>query len=412
MRIFTLTFFFAALLVFSSKSQPNYSIDSTTMGASYAYDVYYSLSQGTAATVLRANWDLAFRAYPTSASILVNDGAGSSLWAYPNGNYSAWSTVDTAGISSWTVLYNSDSSWEEGAFNANSLGHPDYGWGSYNSVTHNVVGDSIFILKTFNGPFKKVAILSKQSLAMIYTFRIANLDGSGDTTVVLNAAPYNTKNFVYFDASTNAILDREPVSADWDILFSRYYAELNPDVFYPVVGVLHNYNVSSARYAMADSSSLYWDFPDFKDDRSNIGHTWKAINMTTFQWDIDDSLYFVIKDVSGNLYKLVFNSFTGTGTGKARFRKAMISGVGIDEGNPLSLNAYPVPSDGELNIEIPAEFRNAMIHVYDMSGRLVFMTQAADSGVQRIDLGSLSSGVYSIRLFNDRKSLNSRIIRN
>ena len=33
--------------------------------------------------------------------------------------------VDTSGIGSWKQMYNSTASWEEGAFAAHALGHPD-----------------------------------------------------------------------------------------------------------------------------------------------------------------------------------------------------------------------------------------------------------------------------------------------
>ncbi len=44
-------------------------------------------------------------------------------------------TIDTSGLSTWPVLYNSTDEWEEGAFNTHSYGSFDYGWGVYNIIS-------------------------------------------------------------------------------------------------------------------------------------------------------------------------------------------------------------------------------------------------------------------------------------
>ena len=65
----------------------------------------------------------------------------------PLGDMNAWDAVDTSQMAGWPALYNSDTTWLNGAFDRNATGHPDYGWGVYNSQTHDVIGDSIFIIK-------------------------------------------------------------------------------------------------------------------------------------------------------------------------------------------------------------------------------------------------------------------------
>ena len=42
-----------------------------SMGASYAYDIYYSLTDGITATPERANWDLAFSTNPSDNNIRI-----------------------------------------------------------------------------------------------------------------------------------------------------------------------------------------------------------------------------------------------------------------------------------------------------------------------------------------------------
>jgi len=178
--------------------------DSVFMGASYINEVYYSLKSGNKGAVNRKQWDIAFRASRMSASIITNDAAnnnsigllGVELYAYPKSDTSGWATVDTIGIKKWKNLVNSTTDWEEGAFCRNQKGHPDYGWGKYNAASHNVVGDSLFVIRLRDGSYKKLWIKVKYSSLNTFDIRYANLDGSGDKTVTLDCKPYETKNFV------------------------------------------------------------------------------------------------------------------------------------------------------------------------------------------------------------------------
>ncbi|HEX7412305.1 MAG TPA: hypothetical protein VF298_09210, partial [Bacteroidales bacterium] len=108
--------------------------DSVAMGAGYANEIYYSMANGQVASVPRTQWDIAFRTPNRSSSIMINEGASVMLYTYPKSDTSGWATVDTVGIKSWKPMYNSQDDWENGAFSRNAKGHPDYGWGIYNTV--------------------------------------------------------------------------------------------------------------------------------------------------------------------------------------------------------------------------------------------------------------------------------------
>ncbi len=137
--------------------------DTLVMGPGYADDIYYSFDNGEVSKVARGDWDIAFYTPRFSAGIIVNEGNGVQLFSYPNGDTSAWSAIDTSGMASWSPMHNSPESWEEGAFNAHASGHPDYGWGVYNSVDHYVYGDSLFVIATPSG-MKKLRIIVKKSV--------------------------------------------------------------------------------------------------------------------------------------------------------------------------------------------------------------------------------------------------------
>lgn len=91
--------------------------DSVQLGASYQYQSFYQLSFGERKQVSIQSWDLAFDVRAFGYTVRINDGAGAELYRYPYGDTGAWNSIDTAGIATWSPLYNSDTSWSVDAFN-------------------------------------------------------------------------------------------------------------------------------------------------------------------------------------------------------------------------------------------------------------------------------------------------------
>ncbi|HQO49445.1 MAG TPA: hypothetical protein PK939_03395 [Bacteroidales bacterium] len=210
-----------AVFIAVASTAGNPTNDTVAMGAGYANDVYYSLANGIVKSETRSNWELAFYTNRWSAGIQINDGAGVMLYTYPLGDISAWNNIDVSGIEGWTTLVNSDTVWEDGAFNRNSLGHPDYGWGVYNSISHDVLGDSIYIVKLANGSLKKLFIERKNSVTNTYYFKYAEIDGTNEVNQVLEVTPYqDNRLFVYYSLMLGMVVDREPDINSWDLVFS------------------------------------------------------------------------------------------------------------------------------------------------------------------------------------------------
>jgi hypothetical protein len=385
--------------------------DSVFMGAGYSNEIYYSMSAGEQGSVARAQWDIAFRANRMSASILTNDGSGVELYSYPKTDTSGWATVDTNGLSSWTKMVNSTTDWEDGAFCRNQKGHPDYGWGKYNSVTHNVMGDSLFIIKLRDGSFRKLWIMQKYSSDNIFEFRFAKLDGTDDNTIQLDCNPYALKNFIGYSITTNELIDFEPVvSTDWDILFTKYmytYPATSPNAgsLYPVTGVLSNYNVKVAKFENVAPNFLMTEPQVMDSTRSPIGWEWKSFNMTTFAYEIADSVAYFVQNRTGNIYKLVFTNFAGTSTGRIKMETQQVSLTAVKDIAKSGFNAavYPNPVSDVMNLVLnPGKSRSVLISVLDMSGRTVvnkkYEIQSEELSTLRIPVSELPSGMYMVRI--------------
>jgi len=288
--------------------------DSISMGAGYADEVFYSLANGVVKTSARSSWDIAFSTDPMSSTILVNEGYGIELYTYPSGDLTAWDAVDTAGIADWPLMYNSDTSWFYGAFDRNDLGHPDYGWGVYNTQSHDVMGDSLFVIRLADGTVNKLAIWKRAAMTNAFTIKYGLISEAG-VSKEISCGPYTDKNFIYFSFASGEVLDIEPESDSWDLLFTKYWDESIP---YNVTGVLTNVERETAELRNADPDLADPATAVFDDDISIIGSDWKEFDMGSFTYVVEENLCYLVKS-GEDIYKIIFTGTDGSVSGKIVF---------------------------------------------------------------------------------------------
>lgn len=314
-----------ALFIFSSCEKnpdplPPLSLaDSISMGEGYADEVFYSLKDGVVKTSPRSAWDLAFSTDPMSSAILVNEGYGIELYTYPLGDKDDWDNVNVTDIENWPLMYNSDTSWYYGAFDRNDLGHPDYGWGVYNMTTHDVMGDSLFIVKLSDGTLQKLFIEKRAAMTNSFSIKYGNVDAAG-TSKEIPCSSYTSKNFVYFSLGSGEVLDIEPDSDSWDLLFTKYWDESIP---YNVTGVLTNKEVETGEVRETDTSLADPAEAEFTDDIAEIGSDWKSFDMGTFQYVMEPDLCYFVKS-GEEMYKITFTATDGSASGKIVFDKELV----------------------------------------------------------------------------------------
>jgi hypothetical protein len=295
------------------------------MNPGYTDEVYWSLPSGNAGSFPINGWELAFRLGLQTSSIFINSANGVSLFHVSNTDTSGWATFDTTGITSWKELFNSDTSWEYGAFDISSTGFPDFSWGDYDLNTHIVTGDSLYIIKLNSSTYKKLWIVKKDFGN--WTFRYANLDNTEDVTVTINGADFPNKNFAYYSITNSQTLNSEPDNSAWDLLFTRYLTLLPPDnTPYLVSGVLTNVGVETAEARPVDLSTVdlsnYTD--SFTSNISQIGYDWKYFDMTLNEYFVEDSLCYFVKSINSDIYKIVFKSFEGSSTGNISWEQTFL----------------------------------------------------------------------------------------
>lgn len=387
-KLFTLPFIGAGLLI----QAQNYQTVSLSYGPGYSQDIYYSCATGQVAAVPANNWDIAFTSRLMDASILINEVKGVQLYEVSS-DVNDFTNLDTTGLLT-TPLHNSDTAWEYGAFNANATVHPNYGWGNYNQITHTVTGTKVFVLVLADGTYKKM-VIDAMDASGTYTFRIANLDNTGLLTKTASKATYSTKNFFYYDVAGDLFVDREPATTTWDLVFRRYLSPIQ-NQWYPVSGVQSNLGIQTAEARGVDTTQVVWgNYPLSSDNINVIGSDWKYFDMNAFQFMVEDSLSYFVESQDGNLYKLVFKSFSGTSTGNFSFSQSIASSIGAEESKVINFSFFPNPASSW--VRITGIENGKTVELIAINGQVVDR-QVATHGEATFGVSNLPRGMYLLRV--------------
>ena len=412
--------FFATLITLLVLNSMTFAqVDTVSMSTGYADQVFYSSVTGNMTSAPMMNWDLAFATHAFEVGIRVNDVNGVTLYKVPGLTVTGWAQVDTMGMSSWENPINSYENWMTGAFNKGALGMFDYGWGVYNPGTHDVVGDSLFVVELSNGTgpstYKKLMI-EKKSSANNYLFKYADLDGSNEVNVTIDGNLYSDKNFVYYSLRNGMTIDREPDTDDWNLTFTRYMLSIPGFGFYPVTGVLSNVGVEVAEARGIDvntvQASTYAN--SYVSNISEIGDDWKSFGGMGF--NVEDSLVYFIKSQDGGISKIRFLAFEGTATGVTVLERSVLS-TSISEiknSNLQSLAVYPTITSDDINVVYDLQNNSDLsVRIISLDGRVVYENRAnVAAGFQNdiLDVSSYSPGYYILSLTTSNDQLNSKFI--
>lgn len=379
----------------------------------YANDVWYSFTNGVVKSEPKDNWDMAFQ-IGQKGGILINEQKGVQLWAVPNSTEESWTgAIDTVGMSeNWELLHNSLDTWDIGAFNCDKDGFEndgDFGWGAYNMSTHAITGNKIFVMQTASKEFKRVMIESL--LSKIYTFKIANFDGTNEKSYEVNKADFPTKNYTYFSIETGTTIDREPESKAWDLVMGKYidlvvttFGDKQP---YGVTGIRTNKNARVAELFANDAYSLTAPTittENYKTSITTIGSDWKTFDMTNMVYNVDyQRAYFVTYDSisaeSNIIHKIIFKTFDGTSTGKFTFdlnpATSSVNETNID--NSFKIFPTEISNSEMIQISSDGKIENAIAELSNVNGEIV-LTKALNTSDAKLQINNISAGMYFLNI--------------
>ena len=416
MKFFT-TLTVSTLLMLNNLSAQT--LDTISIGAGYTQQVWYKLETDVETKKSNLDWDLAFSTR-IQRDAAINTNPFSTLYK-AIAPASAWSTltVDTLALVAQNGI---DTSWSVGTFNISGNNVFDYGWGGYNFVTHHVNGDSIYILKTVAGTWKKI-IIDRLSYDTTYTFRYADLNGANEVSASLNKNAFAGKNFGYYSITTNGKLDREPLIKNWDLVAGRYYGQ-TPDpttgvlVSYPLTGILHNDGISVAKVVKKDAVGNNFKDLNFISRINVIGYDWKTFDLATNQWKVADSTAYFVKTAIGQIYKLVFTKFGGSSTGNIIFTKELLKATSVQDvkNGTAALAVYPNPaSDGNITLvyDLGKNAQSVDIQLINIAGQSVYaQKQAYTEGLQQLTLPilNLKAGIYFAQIRWNGRVMTQKVI--
>ena len=354
-------------------------------------------------------------------SILANNGYGVEVYTYPNGAIADWASLDTTGLSTWAPMYNSTEDLYDGAFlrNMDYENAFDQGWGVYNMATHIIEGDSLFVIKTVAGDYKKLAIVeaNPNSTSNTWNFKFANLDGSDEQVVDFGADQYKDMNYIHYSIDNYEFLNREPNSTDWQLLFTKYFDYSIP---YYVSGVQINSEYVTVQQIDEVNQVDFEDYveADFKSNLSEIGSDWKEFDMASFTYTVEEQRVYFAKVMNetatdSTYWKLYFTAFGGSSDGVYSFtQKNITDGTFVNELEGVALfQLYPNPVNTMLHLV--TDLQTTMdVAIYDISGKLVY-NQEIKRGFnqEEINISELKSGVYNLSISTDKGMTSQKFIK-
>lgn len=402
----------AVLLAAAMQAQTSVTVSTA---ASNSQQVWYSFLNGEVGSAPLAEWDLAFEMTGFSSSIRVNTAKGLVVYETPNA-VDQWENVVTVDTANWTRVENADTAWTVSALNhGNNLDDPqgfNVGWGNYNQATHVIVGSHIYAIMAPDNTWKKLKI---NSLAYgVYDFSYANLDGTENHDATLDKTGFTGKNFGYYSFATNSTLDREPLTANWDLLFTKYIGFV--PTAYPLSGVLQNKNVTAQQVDGVPTADAPWSPGLFSTEMNIIGSDWKSYNMDLSVYTIVADRTYFVKDIPGNIWKVIFTGYGGGSNGNMTFTQEMISSVGITEtaAQQGTLLVYPNPvTNGQAQVLVDIPASEGTIRVFNTTGQQ--MLEQRWSGLaglsdRSLDVSGLAKGVYVIRIEANRSNTTAKLV--
>lgn len=412
----------------AAQAQQAWMIDSVSIGAS-AQDEYYSLKNGSQRIENSKNWNIGFTLSPIgdSAAVWANhqDPPGKEAFTKVfniHKDSTQWNTVTLADTAAANLCFNNDQGWYQGAFNDVSSSDPyNFGWGYYDAVSHNIVGDSIFIVRA-NGVYYKLIIeqLQAATAPVTWTFSYENLStpAAAVQKTIVKSPKYDNNLFAYFNFATEADTNREPAIANWDFVINRYTTNSvgsGQGTNNNVVGVLTNKGVLVTKAKPVDVDTAYNNFLTYTTSMSKvisvIGWDWKT-RLSNGSYNVPDSTSYFMKDKGGELWQMQPLEYSA---GKMIFRKRMLFPLAVTNvnSNIQAMNVYPNPA--QQNMHVLLDVKNAskvQVMIIDFTGKIVSsFSSSINSGLNALDIpcNQLSNGNYVLSIKGENMNISQKV---
>lgn len=313
----------STVLNFNETALTGNSVAPEVGGPAQQNQVYIDLSSGAMTTVPRVSWDLGFHS-GGEFRVILNNSVKMSAKSLNNTNLTAVVTEDDSMIIA------------QGAGNPNQVDDPSglITGTAIAEISANDDDNSVYLINLGSNPsdvppalgsaaadsgahrgWKKVRILRD---GQGYKLQYADLNAT--TFEEVSIAKNSAYNFTFFSFTSNSTVNVEPEKDKWDINFTTFtnvvnFGELVP-YFYPDF-VVNNSRGGALVYSVSTDDSSYENFSlsnvdnsKFENDQRGIGSSWRGTStmgpggFPVSQFVLIDTIFYVLKDPAGNLYKI------------------------------------------------------------------------------------------------------------
>ncbi|MEM0998809.1 MAG: HmuY family protein [Bacteroidota bacterium] len=270
------------------------SIVQVDMQPNYDDQLFFNLAtESVVATIPKVSWDLGFEAHTDGWRVYLNSSRGGAIHRTNSTDFGVMTSTDAA------VWQHDASSW-----------HPDStAAGDYRTLPEVLVLDRGYNAEGLHTGYRKFQVESHSVSG--YQIRVMDLDGGNEA--IIDLPKDAAKNRVAVSFESNSVVEAEPDTELWDLLFTQYtHLFADPPLPYLVNGVL----INQARVAVAIDHEI--DFVDitlahaqsleYSTAADVIGYNWKIFTFTS-GFVVLPEMNYIIRDGDGRYFKLHFIDF-------------------------------------------------------------------------------------------------------
>jgi hypothetical protein len=291
------------------------------MGDAYETMLYFDVNSGLFVSQMpHIGYDLQFGNSPDDRTIFLN--SSNFMFVRNFGSVPFESVTDTALMEDWRYDF------PTGNVNRTALGK----WYNADGSSKN----EVFVIdRGYNALGNRIGFVKMMVLSVdedAFKIRVASLDNSNDTTAIIQKNVDTRLTQFYF--KTMSVEEIEPNKNDWHFQFTQYtdfdITDEGDTIPYLVRGVLINEgNTEIARLDGADFESINKEdvqVLSYSNARNAIGFNWKSFSLQTGVYQVLPDIVFIVKEISGNYYKLQFVDYYND-AGEKGYAKFNIEGL-------------------------------------------------------------------------------------
>lgn len=292
----------------------NLQLDGGTGGASALNSVYVDLSSNVQKPVARSSWDLGFSG-GADFNVVLNNFIASTAVATTKTDINTVGSADTVGVK--IVITNS-----LGELGLIDDPQGDLTKSAIKAVSATDADNKVYIIRrgTSGGiaakDLLKIRVLRNGSN---YTLQYAKLTETTFKTATITKQA--THNFTFFSVEGEKTVDVEPAKTSWDFVWSGainktdfgggfvpyYFSDLVFANIYGGTSVAQIMTSTVSYDGFAEANIAAVAFKTGTEARLAIGSEWRVTSGTPI--GVKTDRFYVIKDASGNVYKLKFVNF-------------------------------------------------------------------------------------------------------